>query len=162
MKKKNRAKELNIFFENLNLWNKKLHTLSFESLQLAKQGDIEIANFLIESLAEFLDDELIKIIEWFERFGNLRWNNKKKSFVYGNGVWKLEEAKKIPILGREPAHFLDEDQTYMTNSEAARDEINKYLFAHPIDESEIGRVGLRASKKRWGDYKIRNRRREGP
>lgn len=154
---KESIKELDVIFDKIA---EDAQILAILSLVECKHGRIECANYLIDVVHEEGGYDLSFLIKWFERYGKLKWSNKKKRLVYSDsGRWfsdgkislwlKPSESRYVNIKSFIREHGMDKD---------LKDQIHMYLKRNPDNHSEFGRMGVPASKVRWGDYKIKAKR----
>jgi len=140
--------------------------LAIHSLKRCKSGNADWANLTINTVHDEDIFDVSLLIKWFEDNGKLKWSNKKGKLVFSDsGKWF--SGGPIPLWINplkstyiDPGSFsvskvLDSDLLEMEN---ARNEISSYLKSHPLKHSAFGRIGVPASKNRWGKYKLKLKR----
>ncbi|GAB2912819.1 hypothetical protein [Rheinheimera gaetbuli] len=166
---KNFRQSVEEVFNDIQKFTDDIQELAVFALEQGRMGNIQYANQLVELVikSEMLEPNFI--IEWFEVFGKLKWNNKKGRLVnYEQGRWLLSKAQavhwaEIP-LGKLSKGMPPKQNVQKLNYEHLTEDnfptaIHSYLQAHPVNSSLIGQKGLPADKNRWGKYKIKLKRR---
>lgn len=146
--------------------------LAIFALSKCKDGETTYANQLIQMMAVVGLFRTEMLIFWFEKFGKLKWSNKKKRLVFSNsGKWAISSAvntnwfdiapKAMDLSDLGAARVSDVRPDHFSSTIDQGDFnalIAEYISTHPLETSDIGKFGLPADKNRWGKYKIRIKR----
>lgn len=96
------------------------------------------------------------VIRWFEQYSGLRWSNKKCKFVRSNlrNIDIKLACKNIPF--RQNNNFAHDSIPQSLVSDYKKIFNN---FENVCYTEEVGSMGKRASRIRYGDYRLKTRRR---
>lgn len=165
---KKQTQLLNQFISDAQVNSDLMQSLALFALEEAKNGDIQYANQLILTVANFSIFDPNYLIEWFEVFGQLKWSNKKGKLVNSQqGEWLLTKAKSthwsdISIGKLSKGSFPNSDTDVIVNEPLSKSNfsasIHAYLKAHPIEDFNSGKFGVPADKNLWRKYKLRTKR----
>ena len=159
-------KELNQIENEVEELFDAVQELAMFSLKEAQRGEIKYSNDLIYAFRDTVFVEIKLLIGWFEKFGKLKWSNKKGELVFSDsGRWQIVAAEKN--------HWQDTKNTKAQAQQTRRktkitgslsptgQNFDRLLYggllSNPIKTQE-GKFGLPAGKNRWGKYKLKIKR----